>query len=559
MLKKDRTNNNISNIVRQILIKRGLKEEEFDEFLSSSPQLAYDPFLLSGMREAVNLLVETIDNGDKIMVYGDYDVDGVTSVAIMMRALRTITDNVDYYIPSRIDEGYGLNKDAIKKIRDDGYKLLITVDCGIVSLEETKYARSIGLDTIITDHHNPGDVVACGIVINPKLAYDEYPFKGLAGVGVAYKFICAINTAIEIPREIIVNALELVALGTIADLMPLIDENRTIIKYGIKLMKRSCNLGISKLIEVSGIDRKKITATDISFRIAPRINAAGRIKDASIGVKLLLTDNEEEAGNIALELDQINTRRKAYQDLALRQCITKATDEIKKGDFILIKTDDCHEGILGIVAGRIKDEFERPTIIVQKNNDETDEKIIYKGTGRSRGKIDLYKMLLRNRDCLIKFGGHSAACGFTIEEDKIDELRTRLNNDIKSLLLEDNNLLDEDLDVDLTIEPYEIDLGLAYDLLNIEPCGKGNPKPVFMLKNVAINSWRTVGSSNDHAIFEIENIRCIHFNFNKSLMDKALNKDKVTSFDVIGHIDVNEWNGNQNVQIRVLEIIPHER
>lgn len=558
MHKKYKGTSDISDIVRKILLKRGLKEEEFEEFLSESPQLAYDPFLLSGMIDAVDLLIETIEKGEKIIIYGDYDVDGVTSVALMIRSLRTITDNVYYYIPSRIDEGYGLNKDAIRKIRDDGFDLLITVDCGTVSFEETKYANRIGLKTIVTDHHNPGDTVASGIVINPKLTDDEYPFKGLAGVGVAYKFICAVKTLIEIPRKTIVDMLELVALGTIADLMPLVDENRTIVKYGIKLMKKSCNPGISKLIDISGIDRKKITATDISFRIAPRINAAGRIKDASIGVRLLLADNEEEATAIALELDKINEERKDYQNQALIQCEKKAANELKKGDFLFIKADECHEGILGIVAGRIKDEFKRPTIIVQKNVDE-EGNLIYKGTGRSRGKIDLYGMLLRNRDCLIKFGGHSAACGFTIEEDKIEELRERLNADIKSMLVEDSSLLDEDLDVDLTIDPFEIDLKLAYNLRSIEPCGKGNPWPIFKIKNVKIDSWRTVGSSNDHAIFSIGDIRCIYFNFDKSIEKSLLNEEVMTRYDVIGHIDANEWNGNANAQIRVLELIPYER
>lgn len=541
------------------MLKRGLTEEEFNEFLSPSPQLSYDPFLLDGMKEGVRLLIECIDRGERIIVYGDYDVDGVTSVALMIRALRTLTDEIDYYIPSRIDEGYGLNKDAIRQIRDEGFGLLITVDCGTVSFEETKYANSIGLKTIITDHHNPGDVISEGVVINPKLSGDKYPFKGLAGVGVAYKLICALKTVRTIPRKIIIDSLELVALGTIADMMPLIDENRTIVKYGIELMKRSCNLGISKLIDVSGINREQIKATDISYKIAPRINAAGRINDASIGVRLLMSDSEEEAIRIAGELDQINSKRKELQDYALMQCKKKAEEEIKNGDFLFIKAESCHEGILGIVAGRIKDEFERPTIIVQKNFDENDGKVLYKGTGRSRGKLDLYEILNKNRDLFVKFGGHSAACGFSIEEERIEELKKRLNEDVKLLLLRDGDLMKEEPSVDLFIDSNDINLELAYDLRLMEPCGKGNPEPVIMLKNVRIDSWRTIGDSEDHALFEIDRIRCIYFNYDKSICESSSYNDNMTRFDVMGHIEVNEWNGNENVQLRVLSLIPHER
>ena len=551
----DNSLDKIPDILREIMIKRGLREEEFKEFLSLSPQLAYDPFLLTDMREAVDLITKTIDEGGKIVIYGDYDVDGVTSVALMVRALRTLDANVDYYIPSRISEGYGLNKEAIKNLKDEGYALLVSVDCGVVSLEETKYAHSIGLNTIITDHHNPGDEIAEGIIINPKLIGDEYPFKGLAGVGVAYKFICALKTVKTIPRKTIVDLLELVALGTIADLMPLIDENRTIVKYGLNLMRKSSNLGISKLIEVSGVKKDKLNAMDISFKIAPRINAAGRINDASIGVKLLLTEDEDIALKLANRLNEINNERREFQDFAHNQCMEKAKYEIKNGDFLFIEAENCHEGILGIVAGHIKDKLKRPAVIVQKIDEENEGKKIYKGTGRSTGNVNLYEMLNENSDLLLKFGGHSMACGFTIEEENIKELKNRLNMDLKAMLEKDETLLSNKIPVDLDIDSKDVSLELAHDLKYLEPCGKGNSEPIFRLKSAELKSFRTVGNSGEHAIFDADNIRCVYFNFDRDIYENLLSKNAKSAYDIIGHIDINEWNDSENVQMRVLKII----
>lgn len=550
---RDRTIENIPSIVKDILIKRGFKESEFEEFLSPHPQLTYDPFLLGGMQRGVDLLLKTIDEGKKIVIYGDYDVDGVTSVALMLRVLRCITSNIDYYIPSRLDEGYGLNKEAIKQIRDEGADLLITVDCGIVSKEETRYAAELGLKTIVTDHHNPGDTVAEGIIINPKLPGDGYPFKGLAGVGVAYKFVCAIKEKRDIPKSVITEVLELAALGTIADLMPLTDENRTIVKYGLSIMRGSRNPGISKLVDVAGLDRRKLTATDVSFGLAPRINAAGRLGDASLGVKLLMSESEEEAEVFANKLNEINSQRRDYQQEAFEQCMEKAEEEIKYGDFIFITAEGCHEGILGIVAGRIKETYERPTIIVQSNYHEDDGREIYKGTGRSRGSVDLYELLRKHKDLLVQFGGHSAACGFSIEKDNIEELKYALNEELELLLEEDSKIMDEEVFIDTGVRSKDVSLELINFLTCFEPCGKGNPKPVIMLRNVKIDRWRFMGSGTAHASFNAEKIRCVCFNKAEQVYKKIDIHNRNIKYNVIGYLELNEWQGYANPQLRVID------
>ena len=278
---------NIPEIVLKIIESRGIGPDMREEFLSMRPRLAYDPFLLAGMHEGVDLLLSAIDEGRRIVIYGDYDVDGITSTSLLMKVLRSLTDNVDYYIPSRLDEGYGLHKESIDRIAEKGGEFIVTVDCGSVSKNETAYAHSLGIETLVTDHHNVSDIMAEGLVINPKLPEDAYPFKGLAGVGVAYKLALAIARKREVPKAVMAEILELAAIGTIADIMPMLDENRTIVKCGLRTIHLGCrNKGLRRLIDLSGLDYRTLRTSDISYGIAPKINASGRLGDASVGVRL---------------------------------------------------------------------------------------------------------------------------------------------------------------------------------------------------------------------------------------------------------------------------------
>lgn len=538
---------NLNPILQNILKQRGVDGEKLEEFLSPKPALTYDPFLLTDMRAGVDLLLSEIDAGKRIVIYGDYDADGVTSTAVLMKALRTLTDNVTYYIPSRIDEGYGLNMDAIDRIKADGGEVIVTVDCGAVSRAETEYAHSLGLTTIVTDHHNVGEAVAEGIVIDPRRPDDAYPFKGLAGVGVAYKLVQAMDRERGFSRALMTELIELVTVGTIADVMPLVDENRTIAKYGLRLMRAGCaNRGLRRLIELSGLKTETLRASNISFGIAPRINSAGRIGDASLGVRLLLSENSEEIEACCTKLIELNSRRKAFQDTAYEQCAVKAEEELAKGnDFLLLKCEDGHEGVLGIVAGKVKEDKQRPVIIYAENGD------FYKGTGRSIPQVDLFNMLDRYRDEFERFGGHSAACGFLIKKDRIGALREGLNEDLRRLSAGDESFFDERLSIDADVEPCDITVGLADEFELLEPCGQGNEQPQLALRNVTIDDWRYLKGGTKYAKLNIGELSCLLFHNAENYHELYEAAEPV---DVIGSIEINEWNGMRSVQMIVNKI-----
>lgn len=542
----------LNPVLLNIVEQRGVGADALEEFLSPKPQLTYDPFLLADMRAGVDLLLSEIDSGKQIVVYGDYDADGVTATTVMMKALSQLTDRVTYYIPSRIEEGYGLNKEAIDRINIDGGEVIITVDCGAVSAEETAYAKSLGITMIVTDHHNIADRMADGIVIDPRKPGDEYPFKGLAGVGVAYKFVQAISKERELPKSLITELLELVAVGTVADLMPLIDENRTIVKYGIRLMRLGCrNKGLRRLIELSGLDFQDMKASGISFGIAPRLNSAGRIGDASLGVRLLLSEDESEIEKCCQRLIELNRKRVSLQDEAYEQCIEKARKALAGSeDFVLIECENGHEGVLGIVAGKIKEEIYRPVVIVSETEDG------YKGTGRSIPQVNLFEMLNKYRDRFIKFGGHSAACGFTLSRDRLDALREDLNRDLSELSFGNEDFFSEKIGYDAIIKPVEATRELVYALDLLEPCGIGNEPPGIAFKNVIINDWKYLKNGKKYAKLNISGIDCMLFKNAESYYDLYSSGARVT---VIGSLRINKWNGFERVQMVIDKLFENKQ
>lgn len=538
-------------IIREILEKRGITGEETQtEFLAETPKLAYAPTLLTNMDKGVDRLLQAIDAGKRIVIYGDYDADGVTSTVVLLKILRCLTDNITYYIPSRIAEGYGLHNESIDRIREEGGEFIVTVDCGSSSPDEIAYARSLGIDMVVTDHHNMKDEPVNELIINPRAPGDTYPFKGLAGVGVAYKLGLAVSRKREIPRRVISEVLEFVAIGTIADIMPLLDENRSFVKYGLKWINRGCrNPGLRRLIELSGLDCRNLTATNVSFGIAPRINAAGRVGDADLGVKLFLAEKPDEIENYCRTMIERNNLRKQWQEDAYRQCIVKARQEYRKGNFLLIEAKDVHEGILGIVAGKIKEEAKRPTVIVAPNGDE------YKGTGRSVNKVDIYEMLNRYRDCFLRFGGHKAACGFTVEPDRIESLRQNLNRDLAEMLEKDSALFEDEITYDLDLEPDEVSLELAEALRCFEPCGKDNEAPKFRITYVMPENWHFLKNDTKYARFQIGDLDCVLFHDAKRYFDMMQNHEFL---DVYGTLDINTWRDTRKVQLMVTEMAPTE-
>ncbi len=546
----------IPEIILKIIRARGIEEDMVEEFFSPKPQLAYDPFLLEGMKAGVDLLLDAIDEGKRIVIYGDYDVDGITSTSLMMKVIGCLTPNVTYYIPSRLDEGYGLHRESIDRIHEDGGEFIITVDCGSVSRDETEYAHSLGIGTLVTDHHNVSDVRAEGTVINPKLSEDNYPFKGLAGVGVAYKLALALARVRPVPKSVMAEVLELVTIGTIADIMPMLDENRTIVKCGLRSIRLGCrNRGLRRLIDLSGLDYRTIRASDISFGIAPKINASGRLGDASVGVRLFLAETDEEADECCRILINANQERRRLQDDAYDKGLGMLDEEMNKGDFVTVEINDSHEGVLGIVAGKLRERINRPVVIISRSND------IYKGTGRSIATVDLFRMLDKYRDMFISFGGHSAACGFTIAADKADILRKDLNEDIARLYAEDSSIFDPDLSYDADVSTGDIDLELAQAVTWLEPCGKDNETPLFAVRNADIEGWKYLKGENKMARFSIrsegeQSIDCVLFHDAAEAYEAISSGPSAPKADILGTIEINRWRDEERVQIIARSVLP---
>lgn len=543
--------NELPEIIKIILEQRGVVEEEFEEFFSRTPQLAYDPFLLAHMREGVDLLLDAIDNNKRIVIYGDYDVDGITSTSLMLKVIGSLTDNVTYYIPSRLDEGYGLHKEAIDRIKQDGGEVIVTVDCGSVSKEETSYAHSIGIETLVTDHHNMSDVRAEGVIINPWLPEDNYPFRELAGVGVAYKVALALSKERQVSKEIMAEILELVTVGTVADIMSLMGENRTIVKCGLRFIHLGCkNKGLRRLIDLSGLDYRTLKASDISYGIAPKINASGRLGDATIGVKLLTAEDDDEIEKYCNILIEANQRRRTLQDSAYEKSLEIIEDEMARGDFVMLEINDSHEGVLGIVAGKVRETINRPVVVISKNGD------TYKGTGRSIATVNLFEMLNKYRDEFISFGGHSAACGFTISESSIERLRDNLNKDIAEMIEADRTLLDVEYNYDVELLPELINLELAETIEMLEPCGKCNEIPVFLIKNTKIHNWKYLKNDTKFAKFQIGEdgtnwIDCLLFHDAEDVC--AIADEPV---DILANIEINRWRDTSRVQLIAEYVLP---
>ena len=539
--------NAIHPIIREILNKRGITEEtEILEFLSEKPNLTYDPFLLKNMEAGVDFLLSSIQQRRKICIYGDYDADGVTSISLLIEVLSHLTDDLTYYIPSRFDEGYGLNKDAIDLIKRQGTDLILTVDCGSVSYEEVEYGKSIGIDFIVTDHHNINDKPADCILINPKQVDCSYPFKHLAGCGVAFKLAQGIQRKSGLPKSVLNGVLDLVAIATIGDIVPLIDENRTLTKYGMGVINSRKRPGLNRLIEEAGLTTDKIKSENIAYIIVPHLNAAGRLLDAKIGVELLTSKDEQKIAEIVAVLIQNNKERKRVQEEAFQKCKEVITAELENDLFYIIAPKDIHEGIAGIVAGKIKDEYGRPAIIVTESGSDG----CLKGTGRSISSLNLYDILKRHDELFLKFGGHSGACGFLMKSDNLNELRTRLNREIEALYRENSGLLDSSLPIDLTIEEEDITISLAMELEKLAPFGCQNERPLFQIKGMRLTGLNFMGAEKQHVRFSGsgnngKGVPCILFQRAQDYSELLL---KGELLDLAGYPDINVWNGDSKIQ-----------
>ncbi len=540
----------LKSAVKRILENRGISAAGVAEYLSDTPKISYDPFLMKNMNEACDVILSAIEDGTKICVYGDYDTDGVTSVTVLTDVIGEIGGDVTYYIPSRFDEGYGLNAVALDRIKEQGYGLVITVDCGCTSVKEVEHAKSIGLDIIITDHHELKEEVPDCLVIDPKQKDCEYPCKFLAGVGVAFKVAQALCTITGMPKRVLTRNLDMVGIGTIGDIVPLLDENRTLAKFGLRAINISERPGLRALIEGVGFKRGEIDSQRISFGIVPHINASGRMGKASYAVKLMKTSREDKAVELVNQLKEYNYDRKRVQGDTAEKCETMVTPQMLERGAILLKLEDAHEGVIGIVCGKLKDNHKMPVLLVAKTEDGN-----WKGTGRSVDGIDIFKILKNREKLFLRFGGHAAACGFTITEENLPLLEAHLYDSIAKLR-EAGEIPDQSLKAEIDLEPEEVCFDFIDEQKLMEPFGKSNPKPLVGIR-MKCSGIARMGADGRFLRFigKLANgntIRAVDFR-NGDRSEEIIRRAEFADEEVyvVGILEEQLWNGNRYLQINI--------
>ena len=558
----------VSEVVAKLLVNRGIYNLDIaKEFLNSSINNLYNGLDMLGMSGAVELMKNSFLNGEKILIVGDYDVDGVISTYILYTAIKRCGGDVNFHIPDRIKEGYGINESIIRKASEDKVDIIITCDNGIAAIDQVKLAKELGIKVIITDHHDVPFIEEneerkyvvpdADFVINPKQENCNYKFDKICGAGVAYKFIECLYKEFNIDKEELYDLLQYVAIATVCDVVDLISENRIIVKEGLKRINNTSNIGLRALFKETGLEDKEITVYSLGFVIGPSINASGRLEQAEWALKMLLSDNEIEAKELAEKLNDLNKERQELTKEGLEEAIEIIEkNNMTKDKVLVVYLEDVHESIAGIIAGRVREKYNLPTIILTKAHDGA------KGSGRSIEEYNMFEELLKCKDLLGKFGGHPMAAGMSIPNENIDEFRNRLNNV--------TTLTDEDI-----IPKVSIDMGLSlsqinYELIDqislLEPYGKANPKPTFGMKKLKVVEARILGKNRNVLKLKLTDgrlyIEGIYFGdiegFENSVKDELgeIEYNKVFSgasnnlyLDIICMPDINEFNGNKKVQL----------
>lgn len=536
----------IDRLVANILVNRGIvKDEDIRVFLEPTREDFHDSFLLPDMQIAVDRIIKAIEDKEKIMIYGDYDVDGITSISVLRKFLLERGMSVESYIPNRLEEGYGLNKEAINDIANKGYKLMITVDCGISAIEEVEYANGLGITTIITDHHEPLDELPKALaVIDPKRKDSKYPFNQLAGVGVVFKLIQAIGRKINLDEKEYLKYLDLVCVGTISDIVPLVDENRVIAKLGLKLVKVTRNLGLKSLIEVAGY--KEIDSNTISFGVAPRVNACGRMGHENEALDLFLSEDINEVRELTNKLNEYNKVRQDTEKAIVKQALEKIEDNKEnEKNAIILGNEGWHHGVIGIVASKITEMYFKPSILLSYENG------IAKGSGRSIPGFDLHEALCKCSKCLEKYGGHEMAVGLSLKQENFGKFKEEFEKVAKESKLEEIQPI---IYIDGVLSTSDMNIDLVKQLKQLEPFGEGNKMPLFAYKGLKINSIRAL-TEGRHLKLTLRDdnliIDAIGFNMG-NLVDEYLIGDKV---DIVGVLEINSFNGMENVQINLKDIM----
>lgn len=538
---------NINKLLATILVNRNIvKEDDIRLFLNPVRDDFYNPFLIKDMDIAVKRILEKKKKKEKVTIYGDYDVDGITSITVLKSFLKDIGLDADFYIPNRLEEGYGLNKNAIDKIKQNGCNLMITVDCGISATEEIKYANSLGIETIITDHHEVGNELPEAIaVIDNKRKDSSYPFRELAGVGVVFKLTQALGMKLGLKEETYLKYLDIVCVGTISDIVPLVDENRVIAKLGLMLVKQTRNIGLKSIINSSGYT--KIDSNTISFGVAPRINACGRMGKAEEALELFLSSDIYTVNELTKKLNEHNRQRQETEKAIFENAIKKIEKEhLDENKAIIVGGENWHHGVIGIVSSKITEMYFKPSILLSFEEDG-----VGKGSGRSIPGFDLHEALMKCLDTIEKFGGHSMAVGITIKKDKLEKFKEKFEKIVEDRHIEEIVPI---INIDAKIGLGDINKEIVESLKQLEPFGEANKMPIFAFKNLKIDSIRAL-SEGKHLKLTLKEdnyiINAIGFNIGQ-LAEEYRIGDKV---DIAGVLEINTFNGVDNLQINIKDIM----
>ena len=549
----------LSPVLAQILVHRGFDSiDAAKAFLRPELDQLHDPSLLPGMTRAAERIVRAIEGEERIVIYGDYDVDGITATALLLQCFRLAGANVGYYIPERLDEGYGLNADAVNRLKAEGAQVIVTVDCGVSAVGEAKAAAELGLTLIITDHHEPGpQLPEAHAVVDPKLEGSGYPFTELSGVGVAFKLAWAIGQTFsrgkrvsEEFREFLLKTVALAALGTIADVVPLQGENRVLAKFGLIALENTESPGIRALMAVAGLDQKRLSARDVAFGLGPRINAAGRLGSADRAIDLLMADSYPKAQAIAAELDKCNRERQEIGRGILAAAEAKIESEIDlaAANTIVLADSSWHFGVVGIVASKIAEKYYRPTIMFALEGD------VARGSARSIPPFHLYNGLRECRDYLLGFGGHAQAAGVHVQSQRVCDFALAFDSHAGAVMHKEDLVPALGIDAEVTLD--SVNEGLAGEIERLMPFGHGNREPILAAVDVSIaGKPRRVGSEGRHLSLFVRqgatSFRAIAFGMGELIDQLEAQKD---GWAIAFVPKINEWNGKRNLELEIKDI-----
>lgn len=566
----------INEFIASIMLKRGISDPEgISRFLEPRLKHLHSPKFMMDMDKGTDIIMDAIDDGKKIVIYGDYDCDGVTSTTIMYKGLLRCGADVSYHIPDRIEEGYGMNSETIERLHSEGCQVILTCDNGISCIEQVRLAKELGMEIVVTDHHevpfaedengNKTDVLPeADAVINPKRSDCRYPFKSLCGAGIAFKFIHTLYVKLGIESRSLYELIELASIGTVCDVVDLVDENRVIVSMGLKMINGTQNIGLKALIKEIGYEGKRIRAGNIGFQIGPCINATGRLDNASLSVELLMCQDPLKAAELAKELRRLNLERQGMTDDALEDIIGQIEgSELKNDRVLVVYKEDLHESLAGILAGRIRERYNKPAYVITKAKDKA------KGSGRSIEEYNMFQEISKCKDILLGAGGHPMAAGFSLDEEKIPLFRERLNDQC--------TLTEEDLaykvNVDDRLELPDITFDLVKDLERLEPFGKGNSEPKFMVEGVVVDRIFLMGQKQEHLKLScrdvvnnliIQGVKFYEADVFKTMLSDIYGEDRVEmiiesprtvnlKMDLLFKPSVNEWNNVKTIQIQIID------